>query len=165
MTVACSLADDVAGELPDEALIEAWVRAAVGDRRATAHVDLRIAGAEEMAALSERFRGVRKATNVLSFPAAADPRAGLPLLGDVVLCAPVVEAEAREQAKPTVDHWAHLIVHGVLHLLGFDHTEDAGAASMEALEREILAGFEIPDPYLSRDEPSCAADLARRDVS
>ena len=101
--------------------------------------------------ITRHYRGKDYATNVLSFP--ADLPEGLPegvrlpLLGDLVICAPVVAKEAREQGKPLAAHYAHLTVHGTLHLLGWNHEDDTEAECMEGLEREILAGMGIDDPY------------------
>ena len=104
--------------------------------------------------LNARFRGKDYATNVLSFPAELPeglPKGvKLPLLGDLVLCAPVVAREASAQDKPVAAHYAHLTVHGVLHLLGWDHEDTREAEAMEQLEREILAGLGLPDPYIER---------------
>jgi probable rRNA maturation factor len=99
---------------------------------------------------NRRFRGRDYATNVLSFPYEPMPGEHSGLLGDLVVCAPVVAREAREQGKPARDHYAHLTIHGVLHLLGYDHEDDADAERMEALERRILATLGIPDPYAPR---------------
>jgi probable rRNA maturation factor len=115
-------------------------------------VAIRIVGAQEGRALNRHYRGKDYATNVLSFPADVDgaglPKGvKLPLLGDIVLCAPVIAREAKEQKKPLNAHYAHLTVHGVLHLLGWDHQDEREADCMEALEREILAGLGIADPY------------------
>ena len=111
---------------------------------------MRIVGAEEMRVLNRDYRNKDKPTNVLSFP--AGPVAGLPAaepvpVGDIVVCADVVTAEAGEQSRPAQDHWAHMLVHGTLHLLGFDHIENDEAAAMEALETRTLAARGIPDPY------------------
>lgn len=136
-------------ELPEQAELEAWV-AAVLTRfpQETRHeVTIRFVGDEEGQALNRDYRGRDKPTNVLSFPFEAPPGVALPLLGDLVLCHPVVLREAVEQGKPWRDHYAHLVVHGMLHLLGHDHLEDQEAEEMERLEREILADFTIADPY------------------
>ncbi|TNY24961.1 rRNA maturation RNase YbeY, partial [Fulvimonas soli] len=98
-------------------------------------------------ALNRDYRGKDYATNVLSFPAELPPGMALPLIGDLAICAPVVAREAREQGKRERDHWAHLTVHGVLHLLGYDHIAEADAEAMETLEARILAGLGITDPY------------------
>jgi probable rRNA maturation factor len=136
-----------AGPVPDDAAFLRWVSAALAGRRETATVSLRVVDAEEGRALNARWRGRDAPTNVLSFPAALPEELDLPLLGDLVLCTPVVRREAAEQGKQEADHWAHLVVHGVLHLLGMDHQDDAEAEAMEAAEREVLAGLGIADPY------------------
>jgi probable rRNA maturation factor len=113
-------------------------------------VSVRIVDAEEVRTLNREYRDKDRATNVLSFP--AGPLAGLPddapiLLGDIVVCASVVDSEAAEQGKDVADHWAHMLVHGTLHLLGFDHEDDTEAAAMEALETQVLTQHGLPDPY------------------
>lgn len=133
---------------PDEAAFAGWAAAALAGRRDAAELAIRVVDSAESAALNERYRGKAGPTNVLSFPADIPPELDLPLLGDLVLCEPVVLAEAVAQGKPPVAHWAHLTVHGTLHLLGFDHQTDAEAAVMESLETQILATLGYPDPYL-----------------
>jgi probable rRNA maturation factor len=131
-----------------------WVAAALRGRIREADLAIRLVGAQEGRALNRHFRGKDYATNVLSFPAELpeglpkDVR--LPLLGDLVLCAPVIAREAREQGKPLAAHYAHLTVHGALHLLGWDHGDPREADCMEQLEREILGGMGLPDPYSER---------------
>lgn len=130
-----------------------WVAAALAGRIREADLAVRVVGEKEGRALNHHYRGKDYATNVLSFP--ADAAEGitlpkgvtLPLLGDIVLCAPVVAREAGEQAKPLASHYAHLTVHGCLHLLGWDHADAREADAMEALERQVLAGLGIDDPY------------------
>lgn len=128
-----------------------WVAAALDSRIRQADLAIRIVGTKEGRSLNQHYRGKDYATNVLSFP--ADLPEGLPegvrlpLLGDLVICAPVVEREAREQNKPLAAHYAHLTVHGALHLLGWDHDNDRDAECMEQLEREILTTLGIADPY------------------
>ena len=128
-----------------------WVAAALDGRIREADLAIRIVGSREGRALNRHYRGKDYATNVLSFP--ADLPEGLPegvrmpLLGDLVICAPVVAREAREQRKPLAAHYAHLTVHGALHLLGWDHGDDVEAEAMEQLERGILAGLGVADPY------------------
>lgn len=135
--------------LPAAASFRRWVDAALrgARRRRPAELAIRLVGADEGRALNRDYRGRDYATNVLSFPAELPPGVALPLLGDLAICAPVVLREAAEQGKPVRDHFAHLTVHGVLHLLGHDHVEDRDAEAMEALEVRILAGLGIADPY------------------
>ena len=128
-----------------------WVAAALAGRIREADLAIRIVGAREGRALNRHYRGKDYATNVLSFPAelpdGLPEGVRLPLLGDLVICAPVVAREAKEQRKPVAAHYAHLTVHGALHLLGWDHEDPREADCMEQLEREILAGLGLPDPY------------------
>jgi len=135
--------------LPAPASFRRWVDAALrgARRRKPAELAIRIVGTDEGRALNRDYRGKDYATNVLSFPAELPPGVALPLIGDLAICAPVVRREAAEQGKAPRDHWAHLTVHGVLHLLGHDHIEEAEAERMEALETRILASLGIADPY------------------
>src|SRR3546814_1131457 len=139
--------------LPAAVSFRKWGAGALAGRIREADLAGRLVDAREGRALNRHYRGRDYATNVLSFP--ADVAAGIklpngvkmPLLGDLVLCAPVVAREAREQGKRLNDHYAHLTVHGALHLLGWNHEDAREADCMEALEREILAGLGIGDPY------------------
>ena len=133
--------------LPSEAQLAQWAAAALAGHREEAELSVRIVDEAEGRELNHRYRGKDYATNVLSFPVELPEGVALPLLGDLVICAPVVSREATEQGKAPEAHWAHLTVHGVLHLLGYDHIEDEDAEVMEGLEREILAGLGYPDPY------------------
>lgn len=139
--------DEAGGYLPKPAEFRRWVKAALPESRSEAELTLRLVGEEEGARLNEMYRHKTGATNVLSFPFEAPPGVTLPLLGDIVICAPVVAREAREQGKASAAHWAHMTVHGVLHLLGYDHIEPAQAEEMEATERAILAQLGFSDPY------------------
>lgn len=131
----------------------AATRPARGARNAAGEwaLTIRIVGAAESRTLNRTWRGKDKPTNVLSFPAQAHTPPGLHMeeseLGDLAICAPVVTREAREQDKPARSHWAHMVVHGVLHLMGYDHENDRDAAVMESRERKILAQFGITNPY------------------
>ena len=117
-----------------------WARAAlVGGGEIT----IRLVDPDEGQELNAEYRGKDYATNVLSFPYDTEPV----VLGDLVICPSVVAREAAEQNKPLAAHYAHLTVHGMLHLQGFEHEDDAEAEEMEAREREILAGLGYPDPY------------------
>ena len=137
--------------IPAAVSFRKWVAAALAGRIREADLAIRLVGAREGRALNRHYRGKDYATNVLSFPAELPeglPKGvKLPLLGDLVLCAPVVAREAKEQGKPLAAHYAHLIVHGCLHLLGWDHEDPREAEAMEQLEREILATLGLPDPY------------------
>ena len=126
--------------MPAPRQLRRWVNAARGRRRG--ELTLRIVGPGESRALNRRYRKKDKPTNVLSFPY-DDPG----VLGDVVICAAVVNREAREQGKPRTAHWAHMVVHGALHVLGFDHIRPGDAKVMEGRERAILARLSFPDPY------------------
>lgn len=142
---------DAAGvaDTPSPQKLRAWARHALGET-ARGELTLRIVDEEESAALNFRYRGKRGPTNVLSSGADEPPgAAGVELLplGDLVICAAVVQREARERGKPAPAHWAHMVVHGVLHLQGYDHETSAEAATMEARERELLAALGFPDPY------------------
>lgn len=134
--------------VPGARTIGHWVRSALPER-ARGEIVVRIVDEAESAKLNRRYRGRHGATNVLAFvPDAAaarlDPN---PPLGDLVICGVVVEAEAREQGKPPKAHWAHIAVHGALHLIGYDHDTDRAARRMERKEREILAILGMADPY------------------
>ncbi|WP_281852298.1 rRNA maturation RNase YbeY [Dyella sp. GSA-30] len=135
--------------VPSAASFREWVNAALAGakRRRQAELSIRIVDAAEGRELNRDYRGKDYATNVLSFPAELPPGVQLPLIGDLAICAPVVAREAVEQGKPPRHHWAHMTVHGVLHLLGYDHMVDAEAEAMEALETRILAKLGIADPY------------------
>lgn len=133
--------------VPESREFRQWVRATLARRRKDAEVSLRIVAEDEIAQLNQRYRHKRGATNVLSFPANLGPDSPEPLLGDVVICAPVVAREAREQRKTLRAHWAHMTVHGTLHLLGYDHQEELEAEAMESAETEIMARLGFRDPY------------------
>ena len=137
--------------VPDDLRIEAWVRQALAGETA-AILNIRVVDQAEGWALNRQWRGKDHATNVLSFPADVPSLDGLRVLGDVVLCAPVIVRESVEQGKSPEAHWAHLVIHGVLHLLGFDHTDGPGAERMEAREAELLASLGFPNPYEGSDE-------------
>ena len=133
--------------LPSRPQVRRWVKKAL--EGASAEVTVRFVDAEEGQMLNREYRHKDYATNVLSFPYLPNPE----MAGDLVLCLPVMLREAAEQQKPAEAHFAHLIVHGMLHLQGYDHeTGDADAEIMEAREREILAALGYPDPYLSERE-------------
>jgi probable rRNA maturation factor len=134
--------------LPSEADLARWAAAALAGRRDGAELTIRIVDEPESAELNQTFRGKAGPTNVLSFP--FEPPPGLPpteLIGDLVICAPVVERESEEQGKDPQAHWAHMVVHGALHLLGYDHIEEAEAQEMEGVETTVLCGLGFPRPY------------------
>lgn len=137
-------------DLPSEAQFQSWAEAALAQERDIAELSIRIVSAEESQELNRDYRGKDKPTNVLSFPFEAPPMIPTDLIGDLVICAEVVEKEAKEQQKTAKDHWAHMVVHGCLHLIGYDHLEDEEAEQMEALETRILHGLGISDPYTER---------------
>ena len=136
--------------LPTNADMRRWLTLAVGRFRPRASLTLRIVDSSEGAALNARWRGKQGPTNVLSFPVAGLEAIAPALLGDIVLCAPVLKAEAAAQRKTLAAHCAHLLVHGALHLLGYDHERPRQASVMERLETELLAELDIPDPYAER---------------
>jgi probable rRNA maturation factor len=135
--------------LPSAASFRRWVEAALrgARRRKPAELAIRIVDADEGRTMNRHYRGKDHATNVLSFPAELPAGVRMPLIGDLAICAPVVRREAREQGKSAHAHWAHLTVHGTLHLLGYDHLDERDAEVMEALETRILAGLGMADPY------------------
>lgn len=137
--------------LPGVAKLRHWARSALVGRRDDAELSIRIVDAAESRALNRRYRGKNRPTNVLAFPAELPVELELPLLGDLVICREVVEAEAAEQAKPLDAHWAHMVIHGTLHLVGYDHETDEQAATMEALEADLLAELGWPNPYQERE--------------
>ncbi|HET6545559.1 MAG TPA: rRNA maturation RNase YbeY [Rhodanobacteraceae bacterium] len=135
--------------VPSATSFRRWVDAALAGagRSRPAELAIRVVGTREGRALNRRYRAKDYATNVLSFPAELPEGIAAPLIGDLVICAPVVTREAAAQGKRVRDHYAHLTIHGVLHLLGHDHEEPREAARMEALEVRILARLGIHDPY------------------
>jgi len=141
-----TLQQESASAVPDESAFRIWAEAALEKRHA--EVVIRIVDAAEGAALNSAYRGKTGPTNVLSFPFVVPEGVPNELLGDLVICAPVVEREAQDQGKVPKAHWAHMVVHGMLHLQGYDHIEDVDAEVMENREIEILRGLGIENPYL-----------------
>lgn len=139
------------GGVPAANTLRRWALVALANRgREAAELTIRIVDRDEGAYLNEHYRGVRGATNVLAFPMEGSVQERT-LLGDIVICAPVVSDEAEIQRKPPSNHWAHLVVHGVLHLLGYDHQTPEQAGEMEELERRILGNLGYPDPYATEE--------------
>ena len=138
-------------EFPDTATFEQWVATTLrfaGFKQPSAEMTMRIVSSDESQQLNSQYRGKNQPTNVLSFPFEAPPQVPCDLLGDLVICHAVVVHEAKAQDKTLLQHYAHMVVHGTLHLLGFDHLEDDEAQEMEALETRILADLGFSDPYL-----------------
>jgi probable rRNA maturation factor len=141
------LASDAA-DLPAETDLRRWCELALRRRTADSELTIRIVDESEARELNNTWRHKDYPTNVLSFPAdIPDGLLDIPLLGDLVICAPLVTREAAQQGKTLPAHWAHLVIHGCLHLLGYDHIEDTEAEEMETLERQLLAELGHPDPY------------------
>lgn len=142
-TVAAPTADKI------EAWVTAVLRATTPEQADNAEACVRIVDETEMSTLNGQYRNKHQPTNVLSFPANLSAELDLFLLGDIVVCCAVVEHEAQQQQKLLEHHWAHMIIHGTLHLLGYDHIDDAEAERMEALEVKLLTGMNIPNPYIT----------------
>jgi probable rRNA maturation factor len=132
--------------VPEKALFQTWAQAAWLGEEAS-EVTIRIVDIAESQALNREYRNKDKPTNVLSFPFEAPAGITVPLAGDLVICAPIVENEASEQHKNVVAHWAHMVVHGMLHLQGYDHIQDSEAEVMESLEVRLLAQLGFGNPY------------------
>ena len=135
-------------QIPSVADLERWISVALQSQKLEeAEVSIYIVEEDESQELNAQYRGRDYPTNVLSFPADIAEEVGVPLLGDLVVCAPVVEREAQEQGKTLQAHWAHMLIHGTLHLVGFDHIDDDEAEAMETLETLILTSLGYPAPY------------------
>lgn len=152
------LACELDHPLPQASDFQRWVDTALTHLQSDGQLQqleqeltIRIVEADEGRSLNHQYRHKDYPTNVLSFPFEAPPGVTLNLLGDLVICRPVVDKEAKDQQKNTMHHWAHLVVHGTLHLLGYDHIEDEEAEHMEALEVAILSRLAIDDPYQADD--------------
>lgn len=149
MIIDLQIACEQESGLPTAEQIEQWATAAVQPQSDEVEMTVRIVDEAESHELNLNYRGKDRPTNVLSFPFECPDEVELPLLGDLVICRQVVEREAQEQDKPLMAHWAHMVVHGSLHLLGYDHIEDDEAEEMESLETQIMIGLGFADPYLS----------------
>lgn len=152
------LASEQQDNLPSESQFQTWIDQALSIQAKTTdypetEITLRIVDEPESHNLNLTYRGKDKPTNVLSFPFEMPDGIDLPLLGDLVICRQVVEREAVEQQKPLEAHWAHLAIHGTLHLLGYDHLTDEEAEEMESLETHIMQSLGFDDPYLSEKLP------------
>jgi probable rRNA maturation factor len=143
MQLACD-----AGNLPSTAKFQLWVDTALLPYQKDFELTIRLVETQESQALNLQYRGKDKSTNVLSFPFEVPEEIELDLLGDLVICADVVSEEAKEQHKDLHNHWAHMVIHGCLHLLGYDHIDDCEATEMEALETKLLNELSISDPYI-----------------
>jgi probable rRNA maturation factor len=147
--VAVDLARPRHMRAPSSRSLGQWARAALGSRAGEVELAVRLVAPAEIRRLNRRYRGMDKPTNVLSFPAAVPPHVRPRPLGDVVICPAVLRREAREQGKPLRAHWAHLMVHGVLHLVGYDHGDDDDARRMERREIAVLRRLGFDNPYRS----------------
>tara|TARA_B110000908_G_C9963841_1_gene318054 strand:- start:3 stop:479 length:477 start_codon:yes stop_codon:yes gene_type:complete len=134
-------------DIPDEIAVTQWVEAALCSYGKPAEVAINVIDEDESAKLNYQYRRKNNPTNILSFPANLPESLELPLLGDLAICAQVVAREAAAQNKDLYAHWAHIVIHGTLHLIGFDHISDAEEKKMELLEIEILASFNLSSPY------------------
>lgn len=149
MLIDLQIASENIDGLPTLEQIEQWATAAVQPESDDVEMTVRIVDEAESQALNRTYRAKDRPTNVLSFPFECPTEVSLPLLGDLVICRQVVEYEAAEQKKPLMAHWAHMVVHGSLHLLGYDHIDDTEAEEMESLETKIMQRLGFVDPYLA----------------
>ena len=154
--VDLQVATENSDALPEPCDLELWVKTAIDagskEPREEAELTVRIVENDESQQLNHQYRDKNKPTNVLSFPFQNPPGITLPLLGDLVICKNVVEREAIEQDKTLAEHWAHMLIHGTLHLLGYDHIDSQEAIEMESLESRLLIELGFADPYLSEKE-------------
>lgn len=134
-------------ELPTVEQLHNWVMVAIGEQVATGEITIRIVDEAESAKLNNQYRGKAQPTNVLTFPAELEPQFAYLALGDIVICAPVVISEAKQHHKNIMAHWAHMVIHGVLHLLGYTHEVVTAAEQMEALEAKLLVKLGYGSPY------------------
>ena len=150
MTLQLDIQSASSEPVPDEDDIRRWITATLeaDERQGDSEICVRLVDSSEMAKLNHDYRHRQGPTNVLSFPTELPAGIDLPLLGDIVICAPLVQTEAVEQHKLPEAHWAHLTIHGTLHLLGYDHVEEAEATVMESLESRIVQHLGYPCPYV-----------------
>ncbi len=133
--------------IPDQQQFQNWVDAVLTDESQHSEIVIRVIDEDEMIEFNQQYRHKSGPTNILSFPFEAPDSVESDLLGDLLVCAPVIETESKQQKKTLENHWAHIIVHGVLHLIGYDHINDMDAEEMEALEVMILKTITINNPY------------------
>ena len=152
MTLDLQIAVENERNLPTYEDILLWLNSTLAKFQPNAEVTVRVVDELESQELNRDYRGKDKPTNVLSFPFEAPPGIDINLLGDLIICKQVVEREAIEQNKPLISHWAHMVVHGCLHLLGYDHIEDQEAEEMESLETQIMKSMGYSDPYILEKE-------------
>lgn len=157
MNILLSVDRATAIDSPTDATLQGWVSHTLTQTSSlpepTPELSIRITDSEEAANLNQTYRAKAGPTNVLSFPANVPAETGSGLLGDLVICAPLVQLEAAQQHKSEEAHWAHLVIHGVLHLLGHDHQIPAEAEQMEALEIDLLGHLGFPNPYNHEQPP------------
>lgn len=135
------------GNYPSEQQFQQWVDTVLSDQSQDSEIVIRLVDDTESAELNQQYRHKQGPTNILSFPFDAPDGVEMDLLGDLVICAPLIDREAKEQNKLPEHHWAHITIHGVLHLLGYDHIEEAEAEEMESLEIKLLNMLNIANPY------------------
>jgi len=141
------------GDVPSEQQFQCWMDTVLSDASQDSEIVIRLVDYAESAELNQQFRNKIGPTNILSFPFEPPAEVESNLLGDLVICAPLIAEEALQQHKPIDHHWAHITVHGILHLLGYDHIAEQDAEEMEALEVRILTALHIPDPYQEASTP------------
>lgn len=141
------------GDYPSKQQFQQWVDMVLSDQSQDSEIVIRLVDEPESAKLNHQYRHKSGPTNILSFPFEAPAGIELNLLGDLVICAPLIDKEAIEQHKLPIHHWAHITIHGVLHLLGYDHVDEDEAEEMEALEIKLLNMLNIPNPYQEESNP------------
>lgn len=151
LTLEIQRAVDEDGGLPGDEAFRRWAETTLGQYAEPVELVIRLVDEAESRQLNLSYRGKDSPTNVLSFPFEAPPQVPTPLLGDLVICAPVVAREAQQQGKSPDAHWAHMVIHGLLHLLGYDHLNEQQARLMESQERALLRQLHFPDPYQEED--------------